>query len=161
VRQRRWFGLSVGMEPDKLNRETDLMDAIHYFSDPLVCLKTVSRARWPRGPTCPRCACRKVSFLKTRMIWTCLGCRKQFSVKVGTILEDSAIGLDKWLTAMWLIANYKNRISSYQLARDVKVTQRSAWFMLRRLRHAMQAGSVKLTGMAGNGVSYAQGSGQV
>jgi transposase-like protein len=96
---------------------------------------------------CPRCESKRLSFLKTRLMWTCLECRKQFSVKVGTIFEDSAIGLDKWLTAMWLLANCKNGISSYELAKDVKVTQRSAWFMLQRIRHAMHTGTInKMTG---------------
>ncbi len=123
------------------------MDAIRYFSDPMVCLETVSKAKWANGPECPKCQGKKVSFLKTRLVWTCLACRKQFSVKVGTIFEDSAIGLDKWLTAMWLLANCKNGISSYELARDIKVTQRSAWFMLQRLRYAMHTGSIdKMTG---------------
>ena len=89
-----------------------LLEAIRYFSDPMVCLEAVARAKWPTGPECPKCQGRKVSFIKTRMLWTCLACRKQFSVKVGTIFEDSAIGLDKWLTGMWLVANCKNGISS-------------------------------------------------
>ncbi len=80
-------------------------------------------------------------------MWKCLDCKKQFSVKVGTIFEDSAIPLDKWLTAMWLLANCKNGISSYELADAIKVTQRSAWFMLHRIRYAMHTGSVnKMTG---------------
>lgn len=123
------------------------MDAIRYFSDPMVCLETVSKAKWAKGPMCPRCESKRLSFLKTRLMWTCLDCRKQFSVKVGTIFEDSAIGLDKWLTGMWLLANCKNGISSYELAKDIKVTQRSAWFMLQRIRHAMHTGSInKMTG---------------
>jgi hypothetical protein len=81
------------------------------------------------------------------MLWTCLGCRKQFSVKVGTIFEDSAVPLDKWLVAMWLLSSCKNGISSYELAGDIKVTQRTAWFMLQRIRHAMHTGSInKMTG---------------
>ena len=135
------------MESDKLLKNSSLMDAIRYFSDPMVCLETVSKAKWPKGPECPKCGGKKVSFIKTRMLWTCLKCRKQFSVKVGTIFEDSAIPLDKWLVAMWLIANCKNGISSYELSRDVKVTQRSAWFMLHRIRYAMHTGSInKMTG---------------
>src|SRR5262249_30337645 len=90
---------------------------------------------------------KKLSFLKTRLMWTCLACRKQFSVKVGTIFEDSPIGLDKWLMAMWLVGNCKNGVSSYEVARDLKVTQRTAWFMLHRIRHAMHTGSTnKMTG---------------
>src|ERR1022692_1755825 len=95
-----------------------LPEVTQYFSDPAVCLDTVSQARWPDGPACPRCDCQKLSFLKTRGIWACLGCRKQFSVKVGTIFEDSAISLGKWLTAMWLVANCNN-VSSYAAARDL------------------------------------------
>jgi transposase-like protein len=80
-------------------------------------------------------------------MWTCLECRKQFSVKVGTIFEDSAVALDKWLTAMWMVGNCKNGISSYEVARHLKVTQRTAWFMLRRIRYAMHTGSIdKMTG---------------
>lgn len=124
------------------------MEAIRYFSDPLVCLETVAKAKWPKGPECPRCMSRKLSFLTTRLMWTCLECRKQFSVKVGTIFEDSAVGLDKWLTAMWLVANCKNGISSYEIARDLQVTQRTGWFMLHRIRYAMHTGSIdKMTGV--------------
>jgi transposase-like protein len=115
-----------------------LMAMIRYFSDPRICLDAVAVAKWgPKGPSCPRCESRRLSFLTTRLLWTCLDCRKQFSVKVGTILEDSAIGLDKWLCAMWLVANCKNGISSYEVARALEVTQRTAWFMLQRIRHAM------------------------
>jgi transposase-like protein len=136
------------METDMFNKDSGLMEAIRYFSDQMICLETVAKAKWPDGrPECPRCQSRKVSFIRTRMLWTCLGCRKQFSVKVGTIFEDSAIPLDKWLTAMWLLANCKNGISSYELAKDIKVTQKSAWFMLQRLRHAMHHGTInKMTG---------------
>lgn len=135
------------MKAVKLNEKSGLLDAIQYFSDPVVCLETVSKAKWTNSPECPRCQGRKLSFLKTRLMWTCLNCRKQFSVKVGTIFEDSAIPLNKWLVAMWLLGNCKNGISSYGLARDIKVTQRTAWFMLQRLRHAMHTGSIdKMTG---------------
>src|SRR2546426_12789265 len=98
------------METTKLNSKSGLMEAIQYFSDPMVCLETVSKAKWPKGPECPRCECNRLSFLKTRRTWTCLACRKQFSVKVGTIFEDSAIGLAKWLCAMWMLANCKNGV---------------------------------------------------
>src|SRR5215470_4079676 len=135
------------METDNLNVKSGLMDAIRYFADPMVCLETVSNAKWPNGPECPRCRSKKLSFLKTRLMWTCLACRKQFSVKVGTIFEDSPIGLDKWLMAMWLVGNCKNGVSSYEVARDLKVTQRTAWFMLHRIRYAQHHGSIdKMTG---------------
>jgi len=135
------------MDAVKLNEKSGLLEAIQYFSDPMTCLETVAKAKWENGPECPRCQGKKLSFLKTRLMWTCLNCRKQFSVKVGTIFEDSAIPLNKWLVAMWLLGNCKNGISSYELARDIQVTQRTAWFMLQRLRHAMHTGSIdKMTG---------------
>src|SRR5258708_7074093 len=132
----------ISMETVKFNSKTGLMDAVRYFSDPGLCLETVAKAKWPKGPECPRCQCNRLSFLKTRRTWTCLACRKQFSVKVGTILEDSPIGLDKWLCAMWLLANCKNAVSSYEVGRDLKVTQRTAWFMLHRIRYAQHTGTI-------------------
>ncbi len=135
------------MKTNNSNLPSSLMDAIRHFSDPMVCLETVASVRWPSGPKCPKCASKRLSFLTTRMMWKCLDCKKQFSVKVGTIFEDSPIGLDKWLTAMWLVANCKNGVSSYEIARDLKVTQKTAWFMLQRLRYAMHHGSIdKMTG---------------
>lgn len=119
-----------------------LQQAIVYYSDPDMCLATMVRLRWPDGVIkCPTCGCEKVSFLSTRRMWECSEkhAKRQFSVKIGTVMEDSAIGLDKWLVAMWLIANAKNGISSYELARSIGVTQKSAWFMLHRIRLAMQA----------------------
>jgi transposase-like protein len=110
-----------------------LQDAIRYFSDPDAALEFVASLRWPTGVTCPHCEAADPMFLKTRRIWKCRKCRKRFSVKVGTIFEDSAIGLDKWLPALWLIANAKNGISSYELHRALKVTQKTAWFMLQSL----------------------------
>jgi transposase-like protein len=124
-----------------------LMEVIRHFSDPAVCVQFFSRLRWTDGPECPRCQSKRLSFLTTRLMWKCLDCTKQFSVKVGTIFEDSAIGLDKWLCAMWLIANCKNGISSYEIAKDIKVTQKSAWFMLHRIRYAMRTKTfMKLSG---------------
>ena len=80
-------------------------------------------------------------------MWKCLECKKQFTVKVGTIFEDSPISLDKWMLAMWMLANCKNGINSYEIARDLSVTQKTAWFMLQRLRHAMLNGTFeKMTG---------------
>jgi transposase-like protein len=135
------------METVNFTENSGLMEAIRYFSDPMVCLEAVSKAKWPKGPECPRCSGKKLSFLKTRLMWTCLNCRKQFSVKVGTIFEDSAIGLDKWLCAMWLLANCKNGVSSYEIARALTVTQKTAWFMLHRIRYAQHHGTInKMSG---------------
>jgi transposase-like protein len=120
-----------------------LLEAVKFFSDKDIARDFLAGLRWPDGPVCPveGCGSTNVGFLKSRKIWKCRGCRKQFSVKVGTIFEDSPIGLDKWLPAVWLIANCKNGISSYELARALGVTQKSAWFMLHRIRLAMQSGS--------------------
>jgi transposase-like protein len=125
-----------------------LMAVIRLLSDPKVCLDLVAEAKWgTRGPECPKCASKRLSFLSTRMMWKCLDCQKQFSVKVGTIFEDSAIPLDKWLTAMWMVANCKNGVSSYEVARALEVSQKAAWFMLHRIRYAMHTGSInKMTG---------------
>src|SRR6266436_9421405 len=128
------------METVNINYPSSLMEAIRVFSDPKICLDVVAGAKWgSKGPVCPRCESKRLSFLNTRLMWKCLDCRKQFSVKVGTIFEDSPIGLDKWLCAMWLVANCKNGVSSYEIARDLKVTQTTAWFMLHRIRYAMQS----------------------
>src|SRR4051794_22500564 len=94
---------------------TTLIEAVRYFSDEQVCIDFVASLRWPDGPTCPACGSREHSYLSTRNVWKCKACKKQYSVKVGTIFEDSPIKLDKWLCAIWLIANSKNGISSYEL----------------------------------------------
>jgi transposase-like protein len=115
-----------------------LLEATRYFQDPSVCVEFMAAMKWPQGVECPHCQSRKHSFLKTRRIWKCLDCRRQFSAKVGTIFEDSAIPLDKWLTAVWLLVNNKNGISSWELHRALKVTQKAAWFMLQRIRLALK-----------------------
>ncbi|MDX6510774.1 MAG: hypothetical protein QOE36_278 [Gaiellaceae bacterium] len=124
-----------------------LLEAIRYFSDLDVSTDYVAKLRWPNGPTCPRCGGREYSYLTTRRLWKCKACKRQYSVKVGTIFEDSPLGLDKWLPAVWLIANSKNGISSHELGRALGTTQKSAWFMLHRIRLAMQSGTFnKLAG---------------
>lgn len=121
---------------------TTLVEAVRYFADPDVAVDFVAKLRWPEGqPVCPACEGTEHSYLKTRRLWKCKACKKQFSVKQGTIFEDSAIPLDKWLAAIWLIANAKNGISSYELARSVGMTQKSAWFVLHRIRLAMECRS--------------------
>jgi transposase-like protein len=134
------------------NEVKTLTDAIRYFADEQVCIDTVAMMRFPNGPECPMCAslAARQHWLKTQKRWQCRDCGKQYSVKVNTVFEDSAIKLDKWLTAMWLLANCKNGISSYEIAKDIGVTQKSAWFMLQRIRLAMKNGSVlKLGGTGG------------
>ncbi len=122
---------------------TTLQQAILHFQDELVCVRTVALLRWPDGiPTCPRCANKDHYWLDTQKRWKCKKCSRQFSVKQGTIFEDSALGLDKWLAALWLIVNCKNGISSHEVAKDFGVTQKSAWFMLHRLRLALESRSI-------------------
>ena len=128
---------------------TNLLEAIRYFADVDVATDFFAGLRWADGPTCPVCGSREYSYLTTRRVWKCKNreCRKQYSVKLGTIFEDSPLGLDKWLPAVWLVANSKNGISSHELGRALGVTQKSAWFMLQRIRLAMQTGSFdKLSG---------------
>jgi transposase-like protein len=117
-----------------------LLEAVRVFSDPDTCHRFMVSVKWPDGKvTCPKCGTENVGEIKTRRMFQCKmkGCRKQFSTKVGTIFEDSAIGLDKWLVAVWCITNAKNGISSYELARAMGVTQRTGWFMLHRIRESM------------------------
>ncbi|MBA3426744.1 MAG: IS1595 family transposase [Rubrobacter sp.] len=126
-----------------------LLEAIRYFADLDVATEYFAKARWPEGPVCPKCGVldEKHYYLKSRRVWKCRACKKQFSVKVGTVMEDSPLGLDKWLPAMWLLVNCKNGISSYELAKDLGIQQKSAWFMLHRIRLAMQTGTFeKLSG---------------
>jgi transposase-like protein len=125
-----------------------LEQAIKYFADADKALNFMATVRWPDGkPKCPVCKTENVAFLSTRRIWKCRDCEKQFSVKVGTIFEDSALGFNKWLPAFWMIVNAKNGISSCELARALGVTQKTAWFMLHRIRLAIQNGDfTKLSG---------------
>lgn len=120
-----------------------LMEAIRFFADPDVALEFMCDLRWPDGVACPTCGSMEVRFIGTRRMWECKEKhpRKQFSIKVGTVMEDSPIGLDKWLATIWMIANDKNGISSYEVARSIGVTQKSAWFMLHRIRLAMEDGT--------------------
>jgi transposase-like protein len=118
-----------------------LREAILFFADYSNCRKAVEAIRWPSGVvSCPTCGSEHVTWLETQRRYKCYGKhpKAQFSLKVGTIFEDSAIGLEKWLPALWLLTNCKNGISSYELARALGVTQKTAWFMLSRLRLALQ-----------------------
>jgi transposase-like protein len=115
-----------------------LLEAVNAYEDLDFALAESADSRWPKGVACPHCGAESPMFLKTRRIWKCSKCRKQFSVKAGTLLEDSPIGLNKWLPAVWMIANAPNGISSHDLARALGVTQKTAWLMLHRIRLAMQ-----------------------
>src|SRR5277367_2451451 len=133
---------------DAIEFPETLTAAIKYFADADTALQFMASIRWPDGKACcPCCHKSNAGFLATRRLWKCRDCKKQFSVKVGTIFEDSALGLDKWLPAFWMIVNAKNGISSCELSRAIGVTQKTAWFMLHRIRLAMQNGSMdKLSG---------------
>lgn len=125
-----------------------LVEAINHFSNADRAVQFMIKLRWPNGVTCPTCGSEHVTFLTSRKVWKCKQrhARQQFSVKVGTIMEDSPIGLDKWLPAMWMMVNCKNGISSYEVARSLGVTQKTAWFMLHRLRLATQTGTFEKLG---------------
>jgi transposase-like protein len=139
--------MSTGTNPEPKT----LQQAMAYFADPDRCFQAAVSLRWPNGKvTCPRCGGDSHSFIKTRRIWYCNPCKKQFTLKVGTIFEDSPLGMDKWMAAFWMLVNCKNGISSCEVARDFGITQKSAWFMLHRLRLAIQDGScVKMGGNGG------------
>src|SRR6476660_5295847 len=140
------------MESKAMREPKSLQEAIIFFSNPDNCIDYLAVRRWPKGVICPTCHSKKVKFNPTRRVWQCSShhAKRQFSVKVGTIYEDSPIGLDKWLAAMWMLTNCKNGISSYEVARDLDVTQKTAWFMLHRIRLALHQGSfMKLGGEGG------------
>jgi|SRR5579885_660174 len=128
-----------------------LQEAVIYFADADNCLKYMAQRRWPNGVTCPTCGRTDVTFLATQRKWQCKSAhaKRQFTAKVGTIFEDSPLGLEKWLPAVWIITNAKNGVSSYEIARSLGVTQKTAWFMLHRIREALRNGS--LLKMGGNG----------
>jgi transposase-like protein len=131
---------------DELHTPASLLEAVRYFSDPDVCHAYMIRVRWAdERPSCPKCGSEKIGEIKSRRMFQCKAaeCRKQFSTKVGTIFEDSALGLDKWFVAVWCVANCKNGVSSCELARSLDVTQKTAWHMLHRIRLAMQTKSFR------------------
>jgi hypothetical protein len=119
---------------------TTLQEAVLYFADPDNCLNYLVARRWPNGVACPTCGATDVGFIASRRMWQCKTRhpKAQFSVKIGTIFEESPLGLDKWLPAMWMIASNRNGISSWELHRALKITQKTAWFLLHRIRLAMQ-----------------------
>ena len=122
-----------------------LMEAVRYFADADVALQHMVELRWPDGVSCPTCGRTDVRFIKTRRLWECKEkhARRQFSAKVGTIFEDSALPLDKWFVAIWMVSNCKNGISSYEMARALGITQKSAWHMNHRIRLAMKLGTIE------------------
>src|SRR6266853_1121380 len=131
------------MESKTISEPRSLQEAILHFSKPDNCLSYLVARRWPKGVICPTCGSENVSFSESRRIWQCGShhAKRQFSIKVNTIFEDSPISLDKWLVAVWMIANCKNGVSSYEIHRAIGVTQKSAWFMMHRIRLALDVGS--------------------
>jgi transposase-like protein len=118
---------------------TTLLEAMRFYGDPDVATRALAAARWGESAECLHCHSRERHFyISTRRIWKCRSCRKQFSPKAGTIFEDSPVGLDRWLIAIWMVANVEQGISSYKLHQVLGVTQTTAQFMLRRIRLAVQ-----------------------
>ncbi|MHB8636754.1 MAG: IS1595 family transposase [Fimbriimonadaceae bacterium] len=134
------------MKPAEIKFPKTLLEATKLFSDEENAWLFAVNLRWPNGPVCPFCQGMEHSFLSTRRTWQCKTCSKQFSVKKGSIFEDSPLPLEKWLIGMWLICNAKNGISSYEIHRSLGITQKSAWFLLHRIRLAMQNGSIEKLG---------------
>jgi transposase-like protein len=117
-----------------------LIGAVRYFSDEAICRDFVADLRWPNGVRCMRCDGKELGFVSSRSLWRCKACRYEFTVKKGTIFEDSPIALSKWLPALWMYSAFKKGVSSHQLARNLGVTQKTAWFMSHRIRLAMEIG---------------------
>ena len=132
-----------------INVPKTLLECSRYFSDPDVCVEFLAAMRWKQGVECPHCKSKRHSYLKTRRIWKCSECKKQFSAKVGTVFEDSPVPLDKWMMVVWLVVNCKNGVSSWEIHRHLKVTQKTAWFMLHRVRLALKNNSDLLLGGQG------------
>ena len=132
-----------------------LQEAVKYFAEPENCMKWLVAKRWPDGvPMCPTCGRGDATYLPAIQKWQCKSAHKsrQFSARVGTIFEDSPIPLEKWLVALWMVCNCKNGISSHEIHRTIGVTQKSAWFMLHRIRLAIQSGSIMKIGGSGSPV---------
>ncbi|MBZ5621580.1 MAG: IS1595 family transposase [Acidobacteriia bacterium] len=136
---------------------TTLQEAVLYFASPENCREYMVPRRWADGVACPRCGSKNVALQTKYNRWQCAvhHDKRQFTLKTGTIMEDSPLGLDKWLVAMWLVASNRNGISSWELHRALKITQKTAWFLLHRVRLAMQDESVtKLSGVVEADESY-------
>jgi transposase-like protein len=130
-----------------------LQQAIQHFDNEQTCIDEIAQLRWPDGkPTCPACGKQDHYYLASQKRWKCKECWKQFSVKVGTVMEDSPIPLNKWLLAMWMLANCKNGASSYEIHRAIGVSQKSSWFMLQRIRLAMRPEDLSKIGGSGSTV---------
>jgi transposase-like protein len=134
-----------------------LTEAIRHYSDEQTCINAVAMMRWQDGsPVCPKCGTtqekRNHYWLASQKRWKCYSCRKQFSVKVGTIFEDSPLGLDTWMIALWMLCNCRNGVSSYEIARATGIAQKSAWFVLQRLRLVLKEIKPVMMGATGTPV---------
>jgi hypothetical protein len=139
---------------------TSLQEAIVYFSNPANCRDYLTKRRWPNGVECPTCGCKNVAFLANQNRWWCPNehPKQQFSLKSGTIYEESPLGLDKWLTATWLVTNCKNGVSSCEIGRALNITQKTAWFMDHRIRFSLGTGmGNKLSGQVEADETYIGG----
>ena len=116
----------------------DLMDA---FPDEQSCIDHLRAIRWSKGEFCPLCGCTKIYCFADKKTFKCGDCRQRFSIKVGTIFQDTKLPLRKWFMAIWLITNHPKGVASTTLAKDLSITQKSAWFVLHRLRHAARTQS--------------------
>lgn len=137
-----------------MNDPKTLQEAILHFANPDNCVAYIVERRWPNGVVCPTCGRDDVAYVAKRRVWQCRNrhAKAQFSAKVGTVMEDSPVPLDKWLLAMWMVANCKNGVSSWEMHRTLGVTQKTAWFMLHRIRLALgNTPSAKLGGKHGGG----------
>lgn len=140
-----------------------LLEAVQFFADPDIAEKYAATVRWPNGVACPRLGCGSahVAYMETARRWYCNDCKRKFSAKVNSVFEDSPISFSKWLPAIWMLANDRNGISSCELARALGITQKSAWFMLHRIRLAIQSGSFeKLHGEIEADETYIGGKGK-
>nr|MBC8555443.1 IS1595 family transposase [Candidatus Brocadiales bacterium] len=127
----------------KLKKFNNILELAKVFPDEISCLKHLKAIRWKDKSYCPHCGHTRIYEFKDDKTYKCSGCRKKFTVKVGTIFEDSKIPLQKWFIAIYLITSHKKGIASLQLAKDIGVTQKTAWFMLQRLRFASKTKSFK------------------
>ena len=127
------------------SEQKTLQEAVVYFNDPDYCIMYLVARRWPNGVTCPTCGSTKVSYLKSVRRWQCSSHqnKRQFTLKTGTIMEDSPLGIDKWMVATWLVLNCKNGISSYEIARALGISQKSAWHLMHRVRFTIHGGSTE------------------
>ncbi|MDR3709471.1 MAG: IS1595 family transposase [Capsulimonadaceae bacterium] len=135
-----------------------LQEAALYYGDLEKCVQRMLRMRWADGVTCPHCESKEVTRINMRPLWQCRSFRKQFTPEAGTIIEDTPIGLDKWLGAIWMLTNCENGASSMGIHRAIGLTQKTPWFVLRRIRYALDNDSMEnMTGIVEADETYIGG----